>query len=153
MGGEEDVVNPVVHSHSWDLHSHVLAGTVLNERIAVSPRPEHGQWQVYQVKVGDEADEIAPAGGLVGHVTTALDTIRRGEQYHLPAGAYHRNGHRGAAATVVLGVPRPGVRDTVLGPPGQPPRSERREVLSRQAALRALEPMLAAIERAGDAPA
>ncbi|MQA97642.1 MAG: hypothetical protein GEV11_24580 [Streptosporangiales bacterium] len=41
---------------------------------------------------------------------------------------FHRSGHAGPAATVVLGETDPAVRNRILGPPNGGPATERREL-------------------------
>jgi hypothetical protein len=120
-----------VHSHSWELLSHVLYGHVSNVPVRVtdpapaavggrdagpSPGPTHRVFEVHSAP--DGTDELRPTGRLVRSEPGPERVSAGGETYTLAAGEFHstvvRNGE--PAATLVLGRTLPGRRDLFLGP-------------------------------------
>ncbi|MEV4870046.1 hypothetical protein [Streptomyces syringium] len=110
---------PPVHSHSWELTSCVLYGSVGNLRVRVRERPEVPTHRVFEVR-SDPAgvDDIRPTSRLVSCEPGPEQTVVGGEIYTLPAGEFHTSViPRGtAAATLLLGRSRPGRSDLSLGP-------------------------------------
>ncbi|MEV6776188.1 hypothetical protein [Streptomyces syringium] len=110
---------PPVHSHSWELTSCVLYGSVGNLRVRVRERPEVPTHRVFEVR-SDPAgvDDIRPTSRLVSCEPGPEQTVVGGEIYTLPAGEFHTSViPRGtAAATLLLGRSRPGRFDLSLGP-------------------------------------
>lgn len=108
-----------VHSHSWELTSCVLYGSVGNLRMRVREHPEVATHRVFEVR-SDPAgvDDIRPTSRLVSCVPGPEQTVVGGEIYTLPAGEFHTSViPRGTtAATLLLGRSRPGRFDLSLGP-------------------------------------
>nr|BFE89056.1 hypothetical protein GCM10020093_116570 [Planobispora longispora] len=82
-----------------------------------------------------------PTGRLVVSARERLEEVPAGRIYRLAAGRYHRSGHRGPTATVVLGEHRPGVHNMMLGPPDGVPSTSRRERCPAAEALALLDPV------------
>lgn len=106
-----------MHSHSWDLLSHVLHGRVRNELIDVTDAPARPAWRVYEVHSRGDVDEMAATDRLVSAVTATVETHAAGDSYALRAGGFHTSEvERGRpAVTVALGRTTPGVADLSLG--------------------------------------
>lgn len=92
-----------MHAHSWDLVSYVLYGNLRNELIEVTDAPPEPTHQVFEVRSGDDVDELVPTGRLVGYEVVTAQSRVRGDTYSLPAGVFHATVVRGEAATVALG--------------------------------------------------
>ncbi|MCW3817403.1 hypothetical protein ONA91_23410 [Micromonospora sp. DR5-3] len=106
-----------MHSHSWDLLSHVLHGRVRNELIEVTDAPVDPAWRVYEVHSRGDVDEMAATDRLVTAVTATVETHSAGDSYALRAGGFHTSEvDRGQpAVTVALGRTTPGACDLSLG--------------------------------------
>jgi hypothetical protein len=121
---DEETVSPVVHSHSWDLWSYVLCGTVFNQVVTVSDcakRPEH---RLYGARSVGRVDEIRATERLVACTPRAPQEILAGQIYRLSSGVFHRSGHRGLTATIVLGEHHAERENLVLGPLDVEPRPD-----------------------------
>ncbi len=113
-----------IHCHSWDLVSYVLHGSIHNEVVTVTDgtaRPDGpggAVHRLFHVLSRGETDEIIPTARTVRQAGRSLDVHRRGESYSLAAGVFHQSSvPHPPAATIALGVLRPGTRDLSLGPP------------------------------------
>jgi hypothetical protein len=106
-----------MHSHSWDLLSHVLYGRVRNELIEVTDAPVDPAWRVYEVHSRGDVDEMAATDRLVSAVTATVESHSAGDSYALRAGGFHTSEvDRGQpAVTVALGRTTPGTCDLSLG--------------------------------------
>ncbi len=106
-----------MHSHSWDLLSHVLYGRVRNELIEVTDAPMDPAWRVYEVHSRGDVDEMAATDRLVTAMTATVETHAAGDSYALRAGGFHTSEvDRGQpAVTVALGRTTPGACDLSLG--------------------------------------
>ncbi|MEU3118183.1 MULTISPECIES: hypothetical protein [Micromonospora] len=106
-----------MHSHSWDLLSHVLHGTVRNELIEVDDAPADPAWRVYEVRSLGEVDEMAATDRLVTAMTATVETHSAGDSYALRAGGFHTSEVDAGepAVTVALGRTTPGACDLSLG--------------------------------------
>lgn len=106
-----------MHSHSWDLLSHVLHGRVRNELIDVTDAPADPAWRVYEVRSRGDIDEMAATDRLVTAVTATVETHSAGDSYALRAGGFHTSevDPGRPAVTVALGRTTPGVSDLSLG--------------------------------------
>ncbi|MGR6319400.1 hypothetical protein Q2K19_28905 [Micromonospora soli] len=106
-----------MHSHSWDLLSHVLHGRVRNELIEVTDTPVDPAWRVYEVRSSGDVDEMAATDRLVTAVTATVETHSAGDSYALRAGGFHTSEVDSGqpAVTVALGRTTPGVCDLSLG--------------------------------------
>lgn len=120
----DETVTPVTHAHSWDLWSYVVCGTVQNQIMLIRDEPEVEEYGLYTVTSVGRLDEVRATGRLVACTPQKRQDVRSGRIYHLPAGHFHRSGHRGLTATVVLGVEREGNKNLILGPPGGYPRHD-----------------------------
>ncbi|MCL8013126.1 hypothetical protein [Streptomyces sp. AS02] len=113
---DDEAVSPVVHAHSWDLWSYVLCGTVFNQVVTVrdcAERPEH---RLYEARSVGGVDEMRATERLVGCTPQVPQEIPAGHIYRLPSGVFHRSGHRGLSATIVLGEHHAERKNLVLGP-------------------------------------
>ncbi|MFC4150154.1 hypothetical protein ACFO0M_28195 [Micromonospora mangrovi] len=106
-----------MHSHSWDLLSHVLHGEVRNELVEVTDAPADPSWRVYEVRSRGDVDEMAATDRLVTAVTATVETHAAGRSYALRAGGFHTSEVRRGepAVTVALGRTTPGACDLSLG--------------------------------------
>ncbi|MEV0428672.1 hypothetical protein [Micromonospora sp. NPDC050495] len=106
-----------MHSHSWDLLSHVLHGRVRNELIEVTDTRADPAWRVYEVHSQGDVDEMAATDRLVTAVTATVESHSAGDSYALRAGGFHTSEVEPGqpAVTVALGRTTPGVRDLSLG--------------------------------------
>jgi hypothetical protein len=104
-----------MHSHSWDLISYVLYGTVRNEIIDVIDAPEDAEYRVFEIRSSGDEDEVRQTPRLVRCKTRAVEHNRAGDVYSLAAGAFHATVVHGEAATVALGNGRRGTMDLSLG--------------------------------------
>ncbi|MET8048980.1 MULTISPECIES: hypothetical protein [unclassified Streptosporangium] len=143
--GEGEEVYPVVHAHSWDLCSYVLSGTVFNEIFEIRDDAARRGHRLYQVDSSDGVDEARFTERFVTSVRERLEEVPEGRVYRLAAGQYHRSGHRGRTATVVLGEHRPGVHNLVLGPLDGELSTSRRESYPADRVLALLRPLAHAL--------
>jgi hypothetical protein len=107
-----------VHSHSWDLTSYVLYGTVRNQLIRVTEAPASATHRVFEVRSHGDVDELHATSRLVSFEPEAECECGPGRVYEVPAGKFHRTvlpGDRDVA-TVALGLSRPRAVDRALGP-------------------------------------
>ncbi|MCK9902778.1 hypothetical protein MXD63_22230 [Frankia sp. Cpl3] len=144
-----DLTTSPFHCHSWDLHSLVLEGSVLNQCLDVLDIKASEAYRVFEVRSLPEFDEI--------HASRDLVVVRMGETrlnnardiYHLAAGVFHRTVVPGGeACTMVIGLSRPGGTDRSLGPPSTGSHCRRRRYCdpeeTEQLAHRAAEHLRAA---------
>jgi hypothetical protein len=108
-----------MHAHSWDLSSHVLYGQVANLLVRTTDGGAHPTHRVFEVRSDpDGIDEIRPTSLLVRSRPGPRRISSGGESYTLPAGEFHATlvtpDH--PAATLVLGLAKPGGIDLSLGP-------------------------------------
>ncbi|BCL12459.1 hypothetical protein [Micromonospora sagamiensis] len=106
-----------MHSHSWDLLSHVLHGRIRNELIEVTEAPADPAWRVYEVHSRGDVDEMAATDRLVTAAPATVETHSAGNSYALRAGGFHTSevDPGQPAVTVVLGRATPGLCDLSLG--------------------------------------
>jgi hypothetical protein len=109
---------PQVHSHSWDLTSYVLYGTLRNQRVRVAEAASLATNRVLEVCSRGDVDELHATPRLVSSVPEAECVQRAGSAYIVPAGEFHATVAPSAqgVATVVLGLSRLGGADFCLGP-------------------------------------
>jgi hypothetical protein len=107
-----------IHSHSWDLFSHVLYGQVRNVHAVVTDAADDATHRVFEVVSTGDGDHIKPTPRTVRHSTGLVEVFGAGESYTLAAGRFHSSvvPEDGEAATIALGRGRPGSRDLSLGP-------------------------------------
>jgi hypothetical protein len=106
---------PTVHAHSWDLWSHVLHGTVLNQVMSVRDDDEAPESRVYEVRTVEGVDSIRATGRTVSCVPQDSQEVHAGQIYRLSAGLFHWSGHRGLTATIVLAEHHKELGNLVLG--------------------------------------
>lgn len=111
-----------VHSHSWDLLSYVLYGTVHNQLVTILDRPSTPTHQMFEIRSSGRFDEIRATPHLVSWTKARTQMIPAGSAYSLAAGQFHTvdvpvDYH---AATIVLGRSRPEAADLSLGEIGTP---------------------------------
>jgi hypothetical protein len=104
-----------MHAHSWDLISYVLYGNVCNEVINVIDAPDEAAYRVFEVRTGEDVDEMRETSRLVRCEIEATELSHRGDIYSVAAGVFHRTVVRDEAATVALGSSRRGTMDLSLG--------------------------------------
>lgn len=104
-----------IHSHSWDLVSHVLYGNVRNELIDVADAPDDPMYRVFEIHSWGDVDEVRETSRLVRCEVSAAELNRQGDTYSLDAGHFHATTVTGEAATVALGTVRPAATDLSLG--------------------------------------
>jgi hypothetical protein len=109
-----------MHSHSWDLLSHVLHGRVHNQIIEVTDTVTDPAFRVYEVHSHGDVDEIRATPQLVGARSHLMQTRRAGESYRLRAGRFHITEVDSAHSTVTVALGRnvPGTADLSLGAVG-----------------------------------
>jgi len=107
-----------VHSHSWDLTSYVLYGTLHNQRVHVAEAPGAATHRIFEVRSRGGVDELHATGRLVSCEPEPAHEHGAGSVYLLPAGEFHSTVVPGSqeVATVVLGRSRPGAADLSVGP-------------------------------------
>lgn len=107
-----------VHSHSWDLTSYVLYGTLRNQRMRVAAAPGPATHRVFEVRSRGDVDELRATTRLVSYQLEADSVHGAGSVYSMPAGEFHTTVAPGEqdVATVVLGRSRPQAADCVLCP-------------------------------------
>ena len=95
-----------MHSHSWDLLSHVLHGSVRNELIEVDRRARRpGTGGSTRCAASPTVDEMAATDRLVTAATATVETHSAGDSYALRAGGFHTSEVAAGqpAVTVALG--------------------------------------------------
>jgi hypothetical protein len=105
----------MMHSHSWDLISYVLYGSVRNEVIDVTDAPDDAAYRVLEVRSSGGIDELRETPRLVRCKVRAAELSHSGDIYSLAAGVFHATVVHGEAATVALGRTRRGAMDLSLG--------------------------------------
>jgi hypothetical protein len=126
-----------VHAHSWDLHSHVLYGSLCNEMVHVlddQPDPTHRVFEVYSRPDGDE---IRRTPRLVRFEIGSTAVNGPGDRYRVRAGEFHLSAppdHE--VATLVLGSGRPDAVDLTLAPIHTPTHLGHRDLLDLAATRR-----------------
>ncbi|QJT04442.1 hypothetical protein G9272_32535 [Streptomyces asoensis] len=114
----EEKSSPIIHAHSWDLWSYVICGTILNDVMSVRDEGERPEFALYVVTSRGRVDEFQETGRLVTCARRERQEIQAGQIYRLSSGRFHRSGHRGFTATLVLGEQREGLDNLVLGSVG-----------------------------------
>jgi hypothetical protein len=107
-----------VHSHSWDLTSYVLYGTLRNQRIRVAEAGAAATHRIFEVRSHDDRDELHTTARLVSCEPERTREYGAGSVYFLQAGEFHTTVVPGAqqVATVALGRSRPHAADLSVGP-------------------------------------
>jgi hypothetical protein len=112
------VTTSQVHSHSWDLTSYVLYGTLHNQRIRVFEAPGMATHRIFEVRSHGDVDELHATARLVACAPELVSEHAAGCVYLLPAGEFHATVVPDAqeVATVVLGRNRSHAADLSVGP-------------------------------------
>jgi hypothetical protein len=107
-----------VHSHSWDLASYVLYGTLRNQRIRVAAARATATHRIFEVHSHGDTDELHATGRLVSCEPEAASEYGAGCVYFVPAGEFHTTVVPDAqeVATVALGRSHPRAEDLSAGP-------------------------------------
>lgn len=107
-----------MHSHSWDLTSYVLYGTLENQRILVAEARGSATHRIFEVRSRGDVDELHATSRLVCCRPGGTREHGPGCVYVLAAGEFHATAVPGPhdVATVVLGRTRPQGADLSLGP-------------------------------------
>ena len=115
--GECDSSGAPPHSHSWELTSHVLHGTVDNRRIAVTDDPVAPTNRVYAVDSAGDVDRLRATTRLVRWAETEQTTVTAGGVYRLAAGQFHTTVVPAGvqAASLVVARTMTDARDLVVG--------------------------------------
>lgn len=104
------------HCHSWTLLSHVLAGSVGNQRLRLIPGD---QFRLYEVRSDrdDRTDVFLPTPRLTGIRGSTPEVHHAGQSYELAAGTFHTSVSTTSdvSVTLVLGRVVPGAADLSLG--------------------------------------
>jgi hypothetical protein len=117
-GGHSVLTTSKVHSHSWDLTSYVLYGTLRNQRIRIAPAADQATHRLFEVRSRGDVDELLATTRLVSYRPEADCVHGAGSVYNMPAGEFHATVIPGVqdVATVVLSRSRPQAADVALGP-------------------------------------
>ncbi len=102
------------HSHSWDLDSYVVYGTVCNKAIKVSDNVAQPEYRIAEIRSNGDIDTITPTERLVDSTVLTTESYSGGETYSLEAGVFHTTEVVGAAATLAFGRGSPGIVDLAL---------------------------------------
>ncbi|MFD6452271.1 hypothetical protein ACFWF3_15935 [Nocardia sp. NPDC060220] len=141
----------MVHAHSWNLVSHVLYGTVVNEIIDVSADSDAGTHRVFEVRSDTDGDTVHATRRSVRYRSRSREVFRDGDVYTLPHSEFHVTDVLSAAATIVLGEHIPGELDLSLGDPGTTDHRVERTPHSSQRTRELAEAVLARLRT--DCPA
>lgn len=109
-----------IHSHSWNLVSHVLSGRIRNELPLITDTRDAPTHRIFEVISRAGVDEILPTSRTVRHGPGPASEHTVGDTYRLPAGIFHRTlvPADAPALTFVQGNGLRGTRDLSLGPLG-----------------------------------
>jgi hypothetical protein len=111
----------------------VFRGTIFNQTMNVHDEAKNPENRVYEVKSMGAVDEIRATGRLVRCSFDKLQEVHAGHIYRLPAGKFHRSGHHGPTATIVLGEHHKDRDNLVLGDiDGEPWSSTPRKLCSTE---------------------
>jgi len=112
------ITTSLVHSHSWDLTSYVLYGTLHNQRIRVADARTAATHRIFEVRSHGDQDELHATSRLVSCEPEAAHEHGAGCVYFLRAGEFHTTvvPGRQEVATVALGRSRPHAADLSVGP-------------------------------------
>ncbi len=140
-----------VHSHSWDLISYVLYGTLHNQRVHVADTPQAATHRVFEVHSHGDVDELHATSRLVTCQPDAVGVHGAGCVYVLPAGEFHTTVLPGEqdVVTVVLGRSRPRAADLSLGPVHTRSHTVRRSRCNARESARAALRIADRLEAAG----
>jgi hypothetical protein len=110
------------HCHSWALLSHVLVGSVGNQRLDLVPGDRYQLFRANSGRDGDnrEVDDLEPIEQFTDVRSGAAEVHHAGESYELDAGAFHASvaTYVDVSVTLVLGRVVPGAEDITLGDVG-----------------------------------
>ncbi|WP_052721093.1 hypothetical protein [Actinoplanes rectilineatus] len=123
------------HCHSWHLLSHILAGSVGNQRITLVPGD---RFREFTALTRGYEDTLEPTAVFTDVRCDEPETYAAGESYELEAGHFHASVSSGAtvSVTLVLGRMVPGETDITLGTPALGPHRVIRRSLGHQEARR-----------------
>jgi hypothetical protein len=145
------VTTSQVHSHSWDLTSYVLYGTLHNQRVRVADAPGAATHRIFEVRSHGEVDELHATARLVSCEPEVPREHGAGSVYLLPAGEFHCTVIPGVqeVATVALGRSRASATDLSVGPLDTPSHVITRSRCSTRETARAALLMAGRLEAAG----
>ncbi len=140
-----------VHSHSWDLTSYVLYGTLRNQRIQLADAPRSPTHRIFEVHSRGDVDELHATTRLVSYRPETDYLYGAGSVYFLPAGEFHATVLPGEqdVATVVLGRSRLPGADRSLGPLHSPTHTITRSRCGPVETVRAASLIADRLEAAG----
>ena len=112
-----DLITTPIHSHSWDLSSQVVCGSLENIEVYVIDDPPSPTHRVVEITSNGDTDLIQPTQRLVRCALTESVHIEAGENYCLPAGTFHVSRSRaiGLTATLLLASHRKAAPELALG--------------------------------------
>ncbi len=103
-----------IHSHSWDLLSRVLYGSVRNNVFEVAVAEADATHRVAEIHSRGHVDRISPTARAVTATEGTSELHPHGATYRLEAGRFHTTVVEGSAATLALGEGVPGLTDLSL---------------------------------------
>ncbi|WP_152991400.1 hypothetical protein [Frankia sp. R43] len=137
-----------VHSHSWDLRSFVLTGSLVNRvhRIDRIDRGAEALQRVFEVASDGLSDVVTQTVDFVTECVVEERRVDGGTFYLLPAGVFHTSEPCGpsVAATVVSGHRRGDFKDCFLGPADMAPGILRRSPCDATEVMRVVHASLSA---------
>jgi hypothetical protein len=106
-----------IHSHSWDLFSQVVCGQLENTKICVTDGSSPPTHRILEITSADRRDLVHATQRLVTWTESESVHISAGQNYELPAGAFHvsRPSGAGPTATVLLAEYRYASPELALG--------------------------------------
>jgi hypothetical protein len=123
-----------VHSHNWDLLSHLLLGAMSNRLMSVVP-DEDSRDELYVVRSKASGDFIRPTGQRVRSTVCAVEQYTAGATYEMRAGTFHTTStpESEPVITVVVGIQQATKRNLLVDRSGRTARQViRRECTSAE---------------------
>ncbi|GAB4588260.1 hypothetical protein [Nocardia sp. IFM 10818] len=105
-----------IHSHSWDMVSYVVHGTVCNSVIEISDADTQPEFRVAEIHSDGDIDMIRPTDRLVRATVVASEWHSDGDVYRLDARVFHTTSVTGPAVTLAFGSGNRGAVDLSLAP-------------------------------------
>lgn len=123
------VVATPIHDHVFDLHSKVIAGTLIHEELVpINASLRKGTHRIFRARQeeGTQNTVLVPDEGTVHLNVSQRLVLGAGSVYTFPAWKLHQTEHRGLTATIMdkINAPDEYGRPRVLVPVGQEPDNE-----------------------------
>lgn len=130
-------VNPTIHSHNDNLHSLILAGSIVNRCVNLRPSPD-GDFELCEGTYSRGFSRVRRSGKRVFQAHTSGEVVVAGDEYHVERGIFHQvyPPPRSGAVTLSAMVDPDGSRQYMLVE-----RDQSREV------IRDIPPVSAALRR------